>query len=175
VTRWGDESIYHLYAGQSHCQYAKKDIVYGVLSVAKSIFLDFPDRADRRLWIGDACPSMGNCPGHPLNSHSRKNQLDINYYTFGINSTQYRKNEPVTSIWHSFNPMTLDIKMFDWERNFQFMKRLLEIFPASRFITQEDILKHMRSKTNIDFLGNISVDTGTMYNHHTHMHIEIRS
>jgi hypothetical protein len=184
---WGVDNIFYKYVGHQECQYSKKRVIDGVEYVAQKLFYQFPDRQDKQLWVGDASPSLFTtcincrlynnvCSGHPGTSHGHKKEIDINYFTLAeSNATQYRPTGvPPIIIWKSLTPMVLDTSVFDWERNFYFLKYSIDIFPNSHFTLQEDILKYMLSKTGIPFIGQLSVDTGTVYQHHTHIHCDLK-
>ena len=74
----------------------------------------------------------------------------------------------------------LDDGQFDWERNYYFMKRIMEgkydnnqyWFPMCQLMVSEHIEKQMEQKFNDPgFTGRLSGDSNPEYNHDTHCHI----
>jgi len=73
----------------------------------------FPDRVDRKLALGDACPQSGECPGHQ-GAHSNLKQIDFNYYTFDRNRTHYTESDEDRAIIWDRGKLT---ENYDWDRN----------------------------------------------------------
>jgi len=158
--------------------------------VAMSIYYDYPDRSDRRLHIGDACPPTGACTGHPGSSHAGCKAMDTDYYTWGPNNTtQYRPTgnvsdelRTITKIW---NDVCSDLKtdVFDWERNYILLVRLRDVFPRGQFSTQNILKDYMVAEAEKKFgrrddklevfKRRVGVDLGNKYNHHTHFHLNL--
>jgi len=159
------------YAGNPKCPYIEWDVYLAIEMAARTIYYEFPDRPDRTLWLGDACPFTGGCSscgelntnggrcgGHPSSSHSHRRSIDFNYYTFAEfdpnnrkwgNITQYApKGMSWTSMWEDTDNMILKPGVFDAERNMRLvliLKNLLGIDPTVRYGTQE-VLKAEMSK-----------------------------
>jgi len=156
------------YGGNPLCPYIERDVWMALELASRIIYEKFPDRPDRTMWLGDACPytggcggcsswreNGGRCGGHPHGSHSYRRSIDLNYYTLvgfdrdkGLwgNITQYApKGLSTTHIWANNNPGEMRLKpgVFDAERNYHFavtLKKILGIDPAVNYGTQ-DILK----------------------------------
>lgn len=163
--------------GQTGCRYIYHQYLIDLDRASFLIFLEFADRADRRVNFGDASPLNGNCPGHPGSSHGKKKSIDIDYYTFESNRTQYRKQTlgPLTPIWKD-NELLAGV--FDWERNYFFWRYLWRMDDSFRGSIDERIKKYMKSlivkkygvKAGAEFHRHIGGGAPGAYNHDTHIH-----
>lgn len=163
--------------GSPTCSYLRSSTKSLLENLAHYIHNKFPDRPDRRLWVGDACPSSGNCSGHPGGSHSGGRKCDINYYTHdNTNCTQYgaMKGMKVVPVCDG-NTVT---KHFDWERNYYFIKKLYEMTNNRRSRTCDAIKEHITKqlKTNDEknsWFKMLTSDPGSKYMHNMHYHLEL--
>jgi len=191
---WGSRynistSPYWVYGGNNSCSRLFMNHMEIVEVVAMSIFHDYPEAFDRRLSMGDACPSVGNCPRHPGGSHGTLCSFDSNYYTLDhSNTTQYRPGTKtddinvVTQMWKTGEGgKVLLPNIFDWERNFVFFYRLRQIFSRCtigiNYVLRETIIDGLKTKYNLNMMSEvcefIHVNVGMTYNHHTHAHINL--
>lgn len=161
--------------------------------IAMEIYHKFPDRQDRRLSIGDNTPRSGACAGHPGNSHAGCCTMDINYYTLGpTNSTHARPGKKgdacyeLTAIWKGDgwignDPNNLLEDVFDWERNYYFIEKVKDFFPACYFMTntyiKEYIMSEVKQKYGYDvakkFSNKVGEDTNPLWKHSHHCHIAL--
>lgn len=184
-----NRSNYWVFCGNNDCNKLLNNHYQLTALVAKSIYFDFPDSFDRRLSIGDCCPSIDNCPGHPKSSHSYiGTSFDMNYYVVGdFNTTQYipKTSENIgkkVNIWYKLVFDLIEEK-FDWERNFIFMYRMKQIFkdfnPFLNDILYEFMSKKIENKYGrdkmLDFWKMSSQNTSTEFNHHIHSHLTVGS
>jgi len=191
------------YAGDPKCPYIERDCYLALEMAAKVIYYEFPDRPDRTLWLGDACPFTGGCAecgylrstggkcgGHPGGSHSHRRTIDLNYYTLvGFdkskghwgNITQYApKGMSTTPIWKGDK---VDLTKFDAERNFRFsivVKQILGIDPSINYGSQEDLViemgKYAKNRDERIFFNHRTGETsGKTYNHHIHVHLVMKN
>lgn len=190
---WGSKinihkNSYWVYGGRNACSYMFSTHMKIIELVAKEIYHQFPDRIDRRLSIGDCTPKSGPCDGHPGNSHCGGTVLDINYYTKGSNNTtHYRpgeKKDPINKVTKIWDGNKLLTEIFDWERNYFFMKRLFNIYSIigvtkMQIRVNTSILNCMKTKVEDKygykaFFGDpISGDTISSYCHNLHAHISL--
>ena len=178
---WGISGDYWDYGGQSVCARSQRDIAEIIKLCARILYYRFPDRQARKLSVGDACSPQG-CSGHPPGSHGpRLNTIDFNYYTHGeTNHTQYRPRDGViTQIWPvGKRGVELIESLYDWERNYLLWWMLRQALPESNFSTQNvimdfmvlEITKKYGYAARKEFLQFTRADSGTTYNHHTHVH-----
>lgn len=160
-----EDKLWMHYYGSSFCPYLfKRD--YNVLSrVAQSLYNEYPYRNDRILVVGDASTTgTTQCQGHPGASHSKCNAVDLDYYTYDTNSTQYGDNK--TIIWNGGELSPI----FDVERNAEICLRIKSLVPSCTISTNEDIKEKLIEYNNT--LTWVHGDPGTTYNHHTHFHID---
>ena len=159
--------------------------------MAKIIYYRHPEAQDRRLSIGDACPMVGSCEGHPGNSHSGLMTFDMNYYTHGpSNTTQYSAGSPGDVenehvwIWERGLGWTdggLLTDVFDWQRNYEFWCLVKRFYPSARIMISSsiyDYVRYMVAKTYGSGLADkftkmISQTKNGSYNHHIHAHIDL--
>lgn len=165
------DTAYVKFVGNPDCNYIKLDLLQAVSLVAQSIYHDFPEAKDRRLWVGDCCPWSGNCPGHPGTSHGKQTSLDINYYTFAdSNLTQYPGTKDRIELW-SDPGFELLPGVFDAERTFYFLYRLKQLVPGTVCVTNDVIATAIQAVSALPL--DIQTDTGVTYNHHRHSHISL--
>lgn len=184
-----NRSNYWIFCGNNDCNKLLYNHYKLSELVAKSIYYDFPDSFDRRLSIGDCCPSVGDCNGHPKGSHSFiGTSFDMNYYTINdFNTTQYRPktSEDIGKKVNIWNKLGVDLieEKFDWERNFIFMYRMKQIFRDFKPFLNDVIYNFMSKKIEnkygrdkmLDFWKMSSQNAGTEFNHHTHSHLNLGS
>ena len=166
------------------------DYIAGVDAIARSVYHDFPDRpaGTRALVIGDNSPLTGDCPGHPPGSHAGWKVLDVGYYTLGANNYTQRylspEEEQWTCLWLDEDVWrVLDEGLFDWERNYIFICRLIQVFTAGnigpKIMMWEGLKRYMLDKIREKygqaawacFWGSVLGDENATWNHHSHMHI----
>jgi len=138
------------------------------------------------MWIGDGTPLTGQCPHH-YNTHYGLKAFDINYFTMAKwqaeirqwgNATQYGSTATHrTEIWLSKSPMVLNDYLFDWEKNFHFLKYLHELFPEMRCGIHSLIWAGMKDRYPQTewqpLVRHLATDaTGNDYNHHVHLHVD---
>lgn len=192
------------YVGNPNCSYLELGLYLAVEHVAMLTYYKFPDRPDRTLYAGDANCMSGSCPGHPGGSHKGSRNprvgwrsIDFNYYTlvgydkdkgYHGNRTQYvvgLESKRTTRIWDDTHrtdssKMKLRPGIFDAERNayFYFTLRKLLTYPGCRFGTHEilgNLMYDSLKYNDKNFLrSNSSLDRGTVYNHHMHVHAKLR-
>jgi len=177
-TVWGGKNEYWLYAG--YCPYMLADHAQVLAWIARVIYHRFPDRLDRRLWIGDCTPWTGNCPGHPDGTHSNNRSLDLNYYTFEDNhathfTEDYSRN--LLWIWDRTDHDRVGyaetlLPIFDAQRNFECWKLIAEAFPQCRIMTNTALYEAMRSCAGA-LPQQVSHTEGRLWNHHLHVHIDL--
>jgi len=166
--------------GKRDCAYLRSSTLSELEYIAHYIHNKFPDRPDRQTWIGDACPQSGNCSGHPNGSHAGGQRLDINYFVIDDhNSTQYgiSKEYPYIEVCDGEKVTS----KFDWERNYYFIKKLVEITGNDTSRTCDAIQNYIFQKLYKQFgrtVGNewyqmISGDIGTKWQHHRHYHLNM--
>lgn len=189
-----DISPYWVYAGNLNCSYMMWDHMKIVEFIAMEIYNKFPDRQDRRLCIGDNTPMSGACDGHPGSSHAGCCVMDTNYYTLGKNNTtQYRPGKKgdacyeLTYIWDESNgwpgndPNKLLKDVFDWERNYYFVKRLKDFFPKTNLITNsvirnyimDEVKKKYGQNAATEFFKSMGSDLNPVYKHSHHFHMSL--
>lgn len=157
--------------------------------VAQRLAYEFPGRPDKQLWIGDGTPITGDCPDH-YGTHNGHKSFDINYFTLAGfeqsnylwgNATQYGSTaDKRTVIWKSLDLMVLDESLIDWEKNFYFLKYMIELFPRFHCSMHGIIWGYLKSKTSMSewqpMVKHITAaDMGLAYNHHTHIHVDTES
>jgi len=176
---WSQEDIYYQFNGNDGCRYLHATSLFLLKLAMLSVYSRFPDRAARKVNIGDCSRNDGvSCPLHPPGSHQHLNAVDLDYMVKhgSSNITQYRSQtfEPVVKIW---NGDKLDKDMFDWERNFELWKAIYTAFPDCVGFTHTDIYYHILSKLNQDdailFKKHIKPDSIADYHHDIHIHFTL--
>lgn len=163
-----------------YCQLLKNKHKISIDRAFKQVRIEFPDRKDLLGNIGDMSSVQG-CPGHPGNSHRLSNGIDLDYFTFNTNVTQYKNNvgREVTNIWLPSRSKTsvLDINIFDWERNARLWELIYEMTPDVKATVDERIYKYIFSKLDKDrtkkFQYFLRPDDPMHYNHDIHIHFNL--
>ena len=149
--------------------------------IARDIYRRYPDRPDRRLWVGDCSPWGGNCPLHPDGSHDKSRAIDLNYYTWAPrNQTHYPMvASDLIWMWDRSNqdrigyPETL-LPIFDAERTGELWRLIMTCFPAARITTNDALWQAVRQVVGTpDWMWRIGRDVGQVYWHHMHMHVDL--
>lgn len=159
-------------------------------------YLRFPDRKDRLLNIGDCTPISGPCTDikgkltHPGGSHAGMDSVDLDYFTFNTNVTQYRsglRDIDTSYLWKVGNEYNkgpsavLDTKTFDWMRNFYLWRHIYKTFPECHAYIDARIGDYMKSRIidifgyseYIEFSKYISAGEIDRYHHDTHIHFTL--
>ena len=179
--RWFRGAHHTAFRFNGRCDTLIKNVLEVINLAALEIYLQYPDRNDRKLNIGDATPVDGsNCPGHPPGSHQNSSAVDLDYYTFATNVTQYRDSViEKTKIWEDGN-LT---EIFDWERNYQLWRLLQKMLPGLGIATHIVIKEYMGSQIKAVYgvkeqeLFNLYVqgDENPAYHHDTHAHLYLQN
>lgn len=152
--------------------------------ILRSIAYDFPRPEGNQAAVGDASTRHGNCLNHPGGSHGDHGlAVDMNYYCFAENNyTQYTPpgwdKYDTTKIWDGDNLLT---DVFDWERNYWLIIRLIGAFPLCQIMLDERIanrifsmvLRNIGEKEARYFLNRVFKDSPGHYNHDIHVHITL--
>jgi len=170
-----EESFYR-FVPRGECSFLRKNITEKLKNVLISIKVDKPESV---IWVGDACPRIGSCSGHPGSSHGHLTAFDIDYPLYSGNGTQYANRENKEKIWIKTG-LILDESKIDWWVTWQLLIRLkaCALNETTHFILHKEIFKLIIkniTKKERDYLYTItSLDEGTRYNHHTHIHIRMK-
>lgn len=149
--------------------------------VFKSIYFDFPDRAERRTVVGDCTAQLfEECPGHQ-GAHQDGRAIDLGYYVYqgGNVATSYLPDG-----WTRINMWTSDAptasiltNVFDWERTWVAAKRIRQYLTGITIMDtriKSYIAKRVREKFGYNeyrlVMTTISADDPMHLNHHTHPH-----
>jgi len=144
--------------------------------IARQVYHRFPDRLDRRMWIGDCTPWSGDCPHHPAGTHSNNRAVDLNYYTLmDSHATHYTADYSRNLLWiwdrsdhdRVGYPESL-LPIFDAERNRYAYELIAKAFPGSRIMTNTALYDAMRPLP-----VQVSHTEGRLWNHHLHVHIDL--
>ena len=143
--------------------------------ISFSLQKQFPDRPAQKLTFLDLGCRFGMCPNHPTHTGARCG--DIQPYTLGPNNYT-QKGDPRQQIWRPDG--SLDLTVFDVERNARLILMLSEAFPS--LTEKQPILMHskIRHETHhyllLNGLNSTLITQATRaddgYNHDKHFHCE---
>lgn len=145
---------------------------------AAAVYYRFPDRPDRRLFLGDASNPFTVCHGHPGTSHGPcGDAIDFNYYTFAQNNATHYGHPHV----ELFDGDQLIVEIFDWQRNYWLWRCLKQAFPCAYFSISQSIFDHMYPQVDRaygasaarEFDAMTGKDPGCDYFHCIHVHCKL--
>jgi len=142
----------------------------------------FPNRLAPKIVILDAGSASGICPNHTTHNGYPPQAYDICYFTLTeCNNTQSNKL-PKAKIWNEpdWTPnSTLNLSVFDVERNAHFAYRLLKCHPNLQLIMAEKIKfalmsKYQKGTDQYKVLSGIQGCADYGLNHWMHAHVYAR-
>ncbi len=167
------DSAYQSCIGHIDYRYIEANRFIALWLVDASIYFDFPDRKDRVACYYDFSTYKNVDDRHPGASHKQFISVDKGYYTFETNSTAGRQS---TDMW-DIPGTKLKRGVFDAERFLIYCLRVSQIIPGTVFRVNDVLISELRTvarKYKLDLTGiRLSENTGTVYNHHTHCHLDI--
>lgn len=171
MVSWGDNTVAK-YCGNKECQFIYAGAAQILKYAAMDTFNAFPDRNDKTLRLGDCSGNYADCPNHPAGTHASLHAVDVDYFTFETNCTQYCR--PSVDIWEEGQSgYVLRQNVFDAERNAYFIRALSNLSPDMKMRTNNVILEALKEFDPT--IGELvsGADAGVQYSHHTHFHIDI--
>lgn len=148
--------------------------------ISFSLHKQLPNRHAKMLTFLDCGSRTGNCPNHGTHNGEPR-VVDIQHYT--LQATNYtQKGEPRHQIWRPDG--SLDLTVFDVERNARLILMLAEAFPS--LATKQPILMHSKIRDALIYEDvknsllvhpiNSHITQATRaednYNHDKHFHCE---
>jgi hypothetical protein len=190
---------YNRQRGHDPCNWMRLDYVRLLMWVVRSVYWETQELPGSPTLIMGDFSNRVECKGHPGGTHADGFTFDHNYYTHGRNFTQYRplgmagapetmwKNLVCKKADVAWYDGTLDTKVFNWQRNWLFWKKLLTIFSKKPDYAEHInrsyslvIMVHERIKdyvvsrlTGEDKILALKLQGFGMYNHHIHAHIQL--
>lgn len=167
-----ENSFWLRYNGQASCRYIRRKY-HDQLQAAALAAMRLPGRFDNVLNVGDACPLVGSCAGHP-SQHSGFYGVDVDYPTIRTNLTQYRVQTgnifELTNLWDG------DVLNgnLDKARCYEIWSNL----PGTTISVDPRILSAVQAWAtangkDLSKISGVQGDPNSLeYNHHTHMHIK---
>jgi len=153
------------YNGQTSCRYTKRRHLATIEAACVAVLASFPYAKDTVVNLGDACPAVGVCPGHP-SQHGSLTAVDIDYLTTETNCTQYDRQFKVkkTSLWDGDKLNNL----LDVPRNIALWRALGNV----KVTIDDRIAERIRPACDQGwFAAHIHAGTQRSFNHHTHAHV----
>ena len=180
----GDDCLpFYRYKGKAECSFLYGDLAEVLVYTMQSLYIDNPSKPP--LVMGDASSRQlrVSCPGHP--THKNLTEVDFDYPTYSGKGTQYDRGN-IEYIWGVGGDFILQEDLIDWWMMWQFLvildknlKECLDGIPKMKqFIIHEKIFelidKNIPYKDGRHLYSIVSLDTERNYNHHTHMHLNLR-
>jgi hypothetical protein len=178
----GDDYLpFYRYRGNMYCCFLQANFIEVITETIKSIIIDRP--STKPFIVGDATPLKlrESCPGHP--THRDHKEIDFDYPLYSGKGTQFDKKN-LERIWTTDGKWNLESELIDWWAIWQFVIRLNRNLGSNRrqFIIHEKIFDLIIEKSGIkqysddyrELYGSLSLDTDRNYNHHIHMHFNLR-